>query len=475
MKKYALCIGNNNYEYLSKLKCAAADAEAVHEKLIALGFDSELYIDLELKDLEKKLSACCEKLNDYEVVLLYYAGHGFQVNNDNLIVPIDYSDPQDEKLAKRYAFPLDDLMHWLDKYPNRTKIIILDACRTIHGFRGNGNNFVPIMAPQGSIIAFSTSAGQTAVEGRKHGVYTECLLEHIDDPRVSIETMFKRVRTDLVNGKNVQQIPWEHTSLIGDFQLNPNTLFDAAYYSIEAMADCEYIFDRQSKVKSIVDGLKSSNYYTQGDSLERIYDLDFDEVIANDLFVLGRNIYQAACGRCYACRSFIDNIGKNNRIPYGAQGHILNGMVFEIYYNHHGEYRIRLKNDYAEAVIKNIESEPYYSSCEYISNKLSEENVDVFYIPGQNQKTVIKVVVIVDESVAVVRDVQYNSHSIFRILYERDVPMSINSGIELSRDTFENGIRKKLTIMPGYLKVVYEGLNSDEINTIRIPYDDYSF
>ena len=84
--------------------------------------------------------------------------------------------------------------------------------------------FAPVSAPQGSVIAFSTSPGQSAKENDAtgHGKYTEVLLRYISLPRVPVETVFKKVRELLVSETGGTQIPWEHTSLIGDFYFNPD-------------------------------------------------------------------------------------------------------------------------------------------------------------------------------------------------------------------------------------------------------------
>ena len=474
MKRYALCIGNDEYTVLTPLSYAIADAEAVSKKLSLLGFDVELYKNLTRDPLAAIISSFSDKLEDYDAILLYYAGHGFQISGDNLLVPIDFDKPADEKLAKMYAFPLDDLMHWLDKYPRKTKVIILDACRELYGSRGLGNDFVPVTAPQGSIIAFSTSPGQTAKEKNGHGLYTKFLLEHMDEPRISIETMFKRIRTDLAQETHGAQTPWEHTSLIGEFQLNPNTIYDGVNYSSDAIADSEYVFERASRVRTIVEGLKSYTWDTQRVALSGVRNLNFSEVRANDLFVLGRNIYQAACGRCFDCQRFIDNFTNYSYIPDEAKIHLLNGMVFEIYYDAHGNLRRFLKTEYADNVIETVESETYYSSCEFISTRLLNEDNKPFYVPGQNDKVRVKVITTKVEDVLAVEDIIVNGKSIYFNVYDDERPEVTEFGEDKTKVAFEAELRQKMAVMPGYLKIDYDGVDVDSKMKLRLPFNGYN-
>ena len=342
MRKYALCIGNNNYQGeksngLQPLQYSVADAKAVAEKLKELGFVVDFQINLDGDQLKHEINQFTDKMLDFDAVLLYYSGHGFQIDEKNVLVPIDFDATLDKKDAYYSTYPLDDLMHWLNKVPDKVKIIILDACREDYTSRGMGTYFVPMSAPPGALIAFSTSPKQKAIERNGHGVYTRCLLNHLDDVRITIEEMFKRVRKELAFETKGKQISWEHTSLIDDFMLKRNAIYDGMNYSDDALADGKYIFLRNSQVAEIVEELKSKNWYRQGPALKLIYRIDFDTVLADDLFVLGRNIYQAACGNCNECTSFITKLKTEKGIPVEAKEHILNGMVFELYYNHEGK------------------------------------------------------------------------------------------------------------------------------------------
>ena len=107
-------------------------------------------------------------------------------------------------------------------------------------------DFAPISAPQGSVIAFATSPGQSSKEnvGTGHGYYTEALLKYMSLPRVPIETTFKKVREFLFAKTSGTQIPWEHTSLVGEFYFNPDTIYDGAAYSMKLTAIIDLVLVR---------------------------------------------------------------------------------------------------------------------------------------------------------------------------------------------------------------------------------------
>ena len=169
MKRIALCIGNNNYAHLPKLNCAKNDANKMGNALKSLGFVTQIAFDLDRNAMIDVITKFTEELKDYDSCVFYYAGHGFQIEGDNILAPIDLDTNGRDQQVKMNAFPLEDLMHQLEKYLDKTKVIIFDACRDTLNNRGASKNFAPVLAPQGSIIAFSTSPGQSSSENTSSG------------------------------------------------------------------------------------------------------------------------------------------------------------------------------------------------------------------------------------------------------------------------------------------------------------------
>lgn len=410
-----MCIGNNNYDILSKLKYAVNDAIAVGEELRKLGYETVVESDLNRAELIRVIFEFAEKMEACESAILFYAGHGFQVEGDNIFAPIDLNINTNNGEIKLNSFPLVDLMKEFEKYPQIPKAIIIDACRNIVNNRGGESNFAPVTAPQGTIIAFATSPGQTSKENdeKKHGLYTNELIKHMSIPRVTIESVFKKVRESLCVITNGEQIPWEHTSLIGDFYLNPNTIYDGFQYSIDALADKDYNMFSNIDVKNIVSKLKKKDWYKQRSAISEISKLKYEEISANDLFVLGRNIYQAADGGCFDAQDFIDKFDDNRKILFEAKLHILNGMAYEIYFTSNNILRIKLKFGYGDKIVCLLEKENYYESRNFIGNCLEKEKSRLLYIPGQKEIMEINIFVRNDDYADVIDFFAYKGRKLY--------------------------------------------------------------
>jgi formylglycine-generating enzyme required for sulfatase activity len=104
---------------------------------------------------------------------------------------------------------------------NGLNIIILDACRNnpyARSFRSSAEGLARMDAPTGSIIAYATAPDSVAADGEgRNGVYTEKLLKNIREPGLPVEQVFKRVRDGVMRETKDKQVPWESTSLRGDF------------------------------------------------------------------------------------------------------------------------------------------------------------------------------------------------------------------------------------------------------------------
>lgn len=129
MNRIALCIGNDSYSHLPPLSCAVQDATAMADKLRKLGFDTQLILNQTRADLLNNVFNFTAKIDDSDAAVIYYAGHGFQVEGDNLLAPTDLNIANPVKQVLLDALPLECLMHELNKYPDKPKVIILDACR----------------------------------------------------------------------------------------------------------------------------------------------------------------------------------------------------------------------------------------------------------------------------------------------------------------------------------------------------------
>src|SRR5271170_5968199 len=209
-------------------------------------------------------------------------------------MPVRRSEPTSD--ADRYLFQQAPRSRaWShEKRFSPTGLVILDACRN-NPFEGRtrsvgSNELAPVYAPKGTLIAFSTSPGQTSLDGSgRNGYYTKALLQHIDTPNLPIETMFKRVRSTLEDLTQGKQTSWEHTSLTGDFHFQLSVVRGAHGYGPMATADSLFLRNGGSSGR-LIEALKSYNWYTQNPALDAFTPDQARGYTSDELFVVGRNI-----------------------------------------------------------------------------------------------------------------------------------------------------------------------------------------
>lgn len=476
-KQIALCIGNNDYQYscLEKLKGAINDATAVAQKLKELNFDVELICDATRETLHNAIDKFESKLPDYDIALFYFAGHGFESDGKNLLMPIDTKEG-DNGYKEWMALCLDRVISALDGYSINNhllvKIIIIDACRQKPGARGIINTgFAPVFAPQGTIIAFSTSPGQYSIETEGHGEYTKAFLQYIDTPRIPIENMFKHVREMLAANTHGRQISWEHTSLMGNYYFNEDRIDAFSTYSADAIADVNYTFVSDSDIKIIVKDLKSHNWNIQNPAISAISSIDWNNVSANDVFVLGRNIYQSADGGAWRAQQFIREFSSIVYIPLEAKRHLLSGMAFEIYYNCNGYLRQRFKSSLYLDILNLLILEDFQVSKNFISSRLYEEDVLV-YIPSKEER--MEFVVECNETRQNAEDyklfylnsIYYHGQNILDVIDGND---SYDWITACPVSDFRMELAKQLLAPLDMVKIRYN-ISEDSYNRIAIPY-----
>jgi uncharacterized caspase-like protein len=225
--RIALVIGNSAYQSVSPLPNPANDAKSMTELLKSAGFEVVAAPDLTQSDMRRTISDFAGKaaaLGRDTVTLVFYAGHGLQVDGENFLVPVD------ARIAREADVPLqtvrlNDLVSALSAVPIKLRLFFLDACRNnpfseINKVTGRGLAIVD--APSGSLVAYSTAPGTEAQDGDgANSPFTTALLNVAKEPGVPIEQALKRVRYLVHEATENQQTPWESSSLIGDFAFFP--------------------------------------------------------------------------------------------------------------------------------------------------------------------------------------------------------------------------------------------------------------
>ena len=221
--RMALVIGNSAYQSVTALTNPSHDAQAVAQILNAAGFDVMLAMDLPLATMQQTIhdfGVSVSQKGPDNVALVFYAGHGLQVDGENFLVPIDATIKQEGDVSAN-TFPLSALMETLQAVPSAARIVILDACRN-NPFtaiqKSTGRGLAIVDAPNGSIVAYSTAPGAEALDGTGNdSPYTTALVETVKSPGLPIEQLFKEIRLRVHKSTDGKQTPWESSSLTVNF------------------------------------------------------------------------------------------------------------------------------------------------------------------------------------------------------------------------------------------------------------------
>ena len=218
-QRVALVIGNAAYK-VGRLRNPVNDARAMTQALKKAGFDVDHRENLTHRQMFEATRDFGEKLKPGAVALFYYAGHGLQVRDRNYLIPVE-ADLRTEDEAPYTSIDASYALDVMNRARTRVNIVILDACRNnpfAKSFRSASRGLAQMEAPSGTLIAYATAPGKVASDGAgEHGLYTQHVLQHLSTPGLPVEILFKRVRESVERETESQQVPWESSSLKGDF------------------------------------------------------------------------------------------------------------------------------------------------------------------------------------------------------------------------------------------------------------------
>jgi hypothetical protein len=238
--RVALVIGNGTYQGVPVLRNPVNDARAIAGKLSKLGFDVAKVEDGSKAEMDRAIAAFSRTLGPDTVSLFYYAGRGIQVNGHNFLVPVDAALGAEERIAAQ-TVAVDAVLGQVAEARSRVALVILDACRNNsfeRGPRAIEGGLAPIAPPDGVLITYATAPGNVAADGDcDNGLYTAQLLRILDLPGLKAEDVFKRVRFAVWYLSKGSQVPWEASSLTGDFYFRPTA--DHPDEAIVAKRDAE--------------------------------------------------------------------------------------------------------------------------------------------------------------------------------------------------------------------------------------------
>lgn len=217
LQAHALVIGNGAYPGSARLDNPVNDATAISQKLRSMGFTVTTVIDARRAQMLQALGQFQKSAAGADVAMLYFAGHGVQIDGSNFLLPTDI----DQSDVSKVVFEGIRLSDAIDGFlPGKTKLVILDACRDNPlqrtTSRSISRGLAPMSVSQGTLIAYATRDGQVALDGvgQKHSPFTQALLEHLEDP-TDISVVLRRVRERVMQATGGKQQPWDYGSLTG--------------------------------------------------------------------------------------------------------------------------------------------------------------------------------------------------------------------------------------------------------------------
>ncbi len=218
--RVALVIGNAAYA-AAPLPNAANDAKAMSAALRGMGFEVIEVRDAGKQRMEEGITLSRAMLQGRSGVgLLYYAGHGLQVDWRNYMVPVDAQMASAADVPKA-AVDIQGAIDAFRSAGNRMNIVVLDACRdNPFSSAATGKGLAPLDAPPGTYLAYATAPGNYAEDGDTeggNGLYTRYLLKELQRPDAKIEEIFRRVRFQVRQASKGRQVPWDMSSLEDEF------------------------------------------------------------------------------------------------------------------------------------------------------------------------------------------------------------------------------------------------------------------
>lgn len=247
-RRVALVIGNGAYRHLPALANPARDARAIDARLTALGFTVDLVLDADLQGLQGAVERLGRAAEAAEAAVLYYAGHAVEIGGQNRILPVGVKP--DAVDLERGTLRYDEIEQRIGARA-ATTLVFLDSCRdnplagqpvaaapasataSPRPARGRPAQATPASpatravgtglaggtaSPPGMLLAFATAPGRVAMDGDgENSPFTTALLAHIGTPDLEVRQMLGRVRRAVREATGGLQVPWDNSSLEGEF------------------------------------------------------------------------------------------------------------------------------------------------------------------------------------------------------------------------------------------------------------------
>jgi uncharacterized caspase-like protein len=225
-KRVALVIGNAAYQNAPTLPNPVNDGAVISTTLKDAGFDVvDSRHDLSAVEMRRALRDFSDRARDADIALIYYAGHGLEVDGNNYLIPVDAKLERDADVYDE-GLSLDRVLVAIEP-AKQLRLVILDACRDNPFAKSMKRTLVSRSIERGlakveptspnTLIAYSAKAGSTALDGdNKNSPFTVALSKHLTTPGLDVRRAFGFVRDDVLKTTNNRQEPFVYGSLGGE-------------------------------------------------------------------------------------------------------------------------------------------------------------------------------------------------------------------------------------------------------------------
>ncbi len=231
--RIALVFGMADYKYLPGLTNTRNDAEAISQTLEGIGFDVTLAVDASGAEMDRLLDQFAFKSEVADLALIYFAGHGIEVQGENFLIPID-ANVTSNKDVQSQSPSLKKLLAAVDR-ARKMRIVILDSCRdnplgdsidlaaveaeetdTATETTRGGSGLAAANPDRGTLVAFAAKDGQVALDGTgNNSPFALSLMDKMTKPGLEISLMFRQVRDSVLQRTGNLQEPHTYGSLTG--------------------------------------------------------------------------------------------------------------------------------------------------------------------------------------------------------------------------------------------------------------------
>lgn len=231
-RRVALVFGNQAYRYAGELSQTVHDANEMARVLTDVGFDVMLVLDADRRGMQQALNQFRRETRDADVALVYYSGHGMEFDGENYLAPVS-ARLGDRRTVDAEFISLSEVMDTVENGGAAFNMVILDACRnnpfaeqagTTRSGATASPGLAPVEAPLGMVVAYATSPGNYSWEGGDgfdNSYFTEALVQNIEREGLELSQVLRETRRMVVEWTDGEQVPWEHSAMIGEFYFRP--------------------------------------------------------------------------------------------------------------------------------------------------------------------------------------------------------------------------------------------------------------